>query len=95
MSTALTRHVGGVSLATQRHDIIRRKFWSLFERVFRMFTADGQLIMYIQHPLLGLREGVARCAANQLRSLGLSPSGHRTSAPVPMATTIGGSTGWC
>jgi hypothetical protein len=56
MSTALTRQVGGVSLATQSHYIIRRKFWSVFERVFRVFTGDGQLIMYIQHPLLKLRE---------------------------------------
>jgi hypothetical protein len=28
----------------------------VFERVFRVFTGDGQLIMYIQHPLLKLRE---------------------------------------
>ena len=56
MSTALTREVGGVSLQTQSHYIIRRKFWSFFERVFRVFTGDGQLIMYIQHPLLKLRE---------------------------------------
>ena len=56
MTTALSREVGGVSLATQSHYIIRRKFWSMFERVFRVFTGDGQLIMYIQHPLLKLRE---------------------------------------
>ena len=56
MSTALSREVGGVSLTTQRHYVIRRKFWSVFERVFRVFTGDGQLIMYIQHPLLKLRE---------------------------------------
>jgi hypothetical protein len=56
MTTALTREVGGVSLATQSHYIIRRKFWSVLERVFRVFTGDGQLIMYIQHPLLKLRE---------------------------------------
>ena len=56
MSTALSREVGGVSLSTQSHYIIRRKFWSVFERVFRVFTGDGQLIMYIQHPLLKLRE---------------------------------------
>jgi hypothetical protein len=56
MSTALSRQVGGVSLTTQSHYIIRRKFWSVFERVFRVFTGDGQLIMYIQHPLLKLRE---------------------------------------
>jgi hypothetical protein len=56
MSTGLSRYVGEVSLATQSHYIIRRKFWSVFERVFRVFTGDGQLIMYIQHPLLKLRE---------------------------------------
>jgi len=56
MSTGLVRQVGGVSLATQSHYVIRRKFWSVFERVFRVFTGDGQLIMYIQHPLLKLRE---------------------------------------
>ena len=56
MSTALTREVAGVSLTTQSHYVIKRKFWSFFERVFRVFTGDGQLIMYIQHPLLKLRE---------------------------------------
>jgi hypothetical protein len=56
MSTTLSREVGGVSLTTQSHYVIRRKFWSVFERVFRVFTGDGQLIMYIQHPLLKLRE---------------------------------------
>jgi hypothetical protein len=56
MSTGLSRNVGEVSLATQSHYVIRRKFWSVFERVFRVFTGDGQLIMYIQHPLLKLRE---------------------------------------
>jgi len=54
--SALSRQVGGVSLVTQSHYVIRRKFWSIFERVFRVFTGDGQLIMYIQHPLLKLRE---------------------------------------
>jgi uncharacterized protein YxjI len=56
MSTQLVREVAGVSLATQRHYIIKRKFWSFFERIFRVWTGDGQLIMYIQHPLLRLRE---------------------------------------
>jgi uncharacterized protein YxjI len=56
MSMELTREVAGVSLQTQSHYIIKRKFWSVFERVFRVFTGDGQLIMYIQHPLLKLRE---------------------------------------
>lgn len=52
----LVREVGGVALATQSHYIIKRRFWSMFERVFRVFTGDGQLFMYIQHPLLRLRE---------------------------------------
>jgi uncharacterized protein YxjI len=52
----LVRQVAGVSLATQRHYIIKRKFWSFFERIFRVWTADGQLIMYIEHPILKLRE---------------------------------------
>lgn len=56
MTTPLTREVESVSLVTQSHYIIKRKFWSVFERVFRVFTGDGQLIMYIQHPLLKLRE---------------------------------------
>jgi uncharacterized protein YxjI len=56
MSTELVREVAGVSLATQRHYTIKRKFWSFFERVFRVWTGDGQLIMYIKHPLLRLRE---------------------------------------
>jgi uncharacterized protein YxjI len=56
MSTDLVREVAGVSLATQRHYTIKRKFWSFFERVFRVWTGDGQLIMYIKHPILKLRE---------------------------------------
>src|SRR4051812_48098051 len=55
-STELVREVAGVSLANQSHYLIKRKFWSFFERVFRVWTADGQLIMYIEHPLLKLRE---------------------------------------
>lgn len=56
MSTELVRQVGGVSLATQSHYIIKRNFWSFLERVFRVWTSDGQLIMYIKHPVLRLRE---------------------------------------
>ena len=56
MSTELVREVAGVSLATQSHYTIKRKFWSFLERVFRVFTGDGQLIMYIKHPMLKLRE---------------------------------------
>jgi len=54
--TALVREVAGVNLATQGQYIIKRKFWSFFERIFRVWTPDGQLIMYIKHPLLKLRE---------------------------------------
>lgn len=56
MSTELTRAAEPTSLANQNHYIIKRKFWSFLERVFRIFTGDGQLIMYVQHPLLKLRE---------------------------------------
>jgi uncharacterized protein YxjI len=56
MSTALTREVNSVSLATQSHYVIKRPFWSFFERTFRVFTGDGQLIMFVRHPLLRLRE---------------------------------------
>ncbi len=56
MSTELVREVAGVSLVNQSHYVIKRKFWSFFERIFRVWTRDGQLIMYIKHPLLKLRE---------------------------------------
>ncbi len=56
MSTELVREVQNVSIATQSQYVIRRKFWSFFERVFRVFTADGQLIMYIKHPIFKMRE---------------------------------------
>ena len=54
--TALVREVAGVNLATQGQYVIKRKFWSFLERVFRVWTPDGQLIMYIKHPLMRLRE---------------------------------------
>lgn len=56
MAPELVREVAPVALATQNHYIIKRKFWSVFERVFRVFTPDGQLFMYIKHPLLRFRE---------------------------------------
>jgi len=56
MSTELVREVAGVSLANQSHYTIKRKFWSFMERIFRVWTADGQLIMYVKHPVLKLRE---------------------------------------
>jgi len=56
MTTALTREVQPVSLATQPRYRIKRPFWSFFERTFRVFTPDGQLIMFVRHPLMRLRE---------------------------------------
>ena len=56
MSQELVREVAGVSLTTQRHYVIKRKFWSFFERVFRVITPDGQMFMYVKHPLMRLRE---------------------------------------
>ncbi len=56
MAGELVREVAGVSLTTQNHYVIKRKFWSVFERVFRVFTGDGQLYMYVKHPLMKLRE---------------------------------------
>lgn len=56
MSTALTREVQPVSLTSQSSYIIRRNFWSIFERTFRVFTRDGQLIMLVKHPVFRFRE---------------------------------------
>jgi uncharacterized protein YxjI len=53
---SLVREVGGVSLVTQSRYTIKRKFWSFFERIFRIFTPDGQIIMFVKHPLFRLRE---------------------------------------
>lgn len=35
---------------------IKRRFWSVLERTFRVFTLDGQLIMLVKHPILRFRE---------------------------------------
>ena len=56
MSTALTREVHPVSLTSQSRYRIKRKFWSVFERTFRVFTLDGQLIMLVKHPIFRFRE---------------------------------------
>lgn len=56
MGTELVRHVDSVSLATQSRYLIKRKFWSVFERTFRVFTGDGQLMMLVKHPVFRLRE---------------------------------------
>lgn len=56
MSTSLTREVQPVSLTSQSRYRIKRNFWSVFERTFRVFTLDGQLIMLIKHPMFRFRE---------------------------------------
>ncbi len=56
MSTGLTKEVQNVSLATQSRYLIKRRFWSFFERTFRVFTHDGQLMMLVKHPVFRLRE---------------------------------------
>ncbi len=56
MSTELSREVQPVALQTQSTYTIKRSFWSFMERIFRVHTADGQLIMFVKHPLLKLRE---------------------------------------
>ena len=56
MSTALTREVQPVSLTSQSRYRIKRRFWSLFERTFRVFTMDGQLMMLVKHPVFRFRE---------------------------------------
>ncbi len=56
MSTELVREVHQVGLATATNYTIKRNFWSVFERVFRVFTPDGQMMMYVKHPLFKLRE---------------------------------------
>jgi len=56
MSTALTREVQPVSLTSQSRYRIKRNFWSIFERTFRVSTLDGQLIMLVKHPIFRFRE---------------------------------------
>ena len=56
MASELVREVKSVGLQTQSHYVIKRNFWSIFERVFRVITGDGQLFMYVEHPVLKLRE---------------------------------------
>jgi uncharacterized protein YxjI len=53
---SLTREVGGVSLTTQSRYTIKRNFWSFLERIFRVLTPDGQVTMFVKHPVLRLRE---------------------------------------
>jgi uncharacterized protein YxjI len=56
MANELVRQVGSVGLQTQSRYTIKRNFWSFLERIFRVLTPDGQVIMFVKHPLLKLRE---------------------------------------
>jgi len=56
VTTALTREVRSISMWNQSRFRIKRAFWSFLERTFRVFTADGQLIMLVKHPILRFRE---------------------------------------
>lgn len=35
--------------------VIKRPFWSFFERTFRVFAPDGQLVLFVRHPVFKLR----------------------------------------
>ena|SRR5688572_20032527 len=54
--TELVRQAQPLSLLTQSRYVIKRNFWSFFERTFRVLTSDGQLTMLIKHPMLKFRE---------------------------------------
>lgn len=56
MSTALVREVKSISMWSQSRFRIKRAFWSFFERTFRVYTLDGQLIMLVKHPIFRFRE---------------------------------------
>jgi hypothetical protein len=56
MSHELVREVAPVGLQTQSQYTIKRRFWSFFERIFRVYTPDGQIVMFVKHPVLRLRE---------------------------------------
>lgn len=52
----LVRQVQSPSVTNQTRFFVKRKFWSLFDRVFRVQTGDGQMILYVKHPIFRLRE---------------------------------------
>lgn len=54
--TDLVRAAAPTALATQRRYLIKRPFWSFFERTFRVFAPDGQLFMLVRHPIFRFRE---------------------------------------
>jgi uncharacterized protein YxjI len=52
----LVRQVETPSVSNQSRYFVKRNFWSIFDRVFRVHTMDGQLILYVKHPVFRLRE---------------------------------------
>lgn len=52
----LVRHVQSPSVTNQSRYFVKRKFWSLFDRIFRVLTTDGQMILYVKHPVFRWRE---------------------------------------
>jgi uncharacterized protein YxjI len=52
----LVRQVESPSVTNQSRFFVKRNFWSLFDRVFRVQTPDGQMILYVKHPVFRLRE---------------------------------------
>ncbi len=55
-TAALVPIARATSLANQRRYLIKRPFWSFFERTFRVLSPDGQLYMLVKHPVFRLRE---------------------------------------
>lgn len=52
----LVRQVQSPSVTNQSRYFVKRNFWSLFDRIFRVHTMDGQMILYVKHPVFRLRE---------------------------------------
>jgi uncharacterized protein YxjI len=52
----LVRQVESPSVSNLSRYIVKRNFWSIFDRVFRVSTPDGQLILYVKHPVFRFRE---------------------------------------
>lgn len=56
MSNELVRQVEPLSLQSHAKYTIKRSLFSFLERIFRVYTTDGQIFMFIKHPVLKLRE---------------------------------------
>jgi uncharacterized protein YxjI len=52
----LVRQVEPPSVTNQSRYFVKRNFWSIFDRVFRVHTIDGQMILYVKHPVFRFRE---------------------------------------